>query len=372
MRPSWVEVDLEAIEHNVRTIAGEVAPARFCAVVKADGYGHGDVPVAEAAVRAGATWLAVALVEEGVRLREAGIEVPILLLSEPTEDAVPYAVRWNLTPTVYRTSTVKAVSAAASAQGRTPYPVHCKIDTGMHRVGATLEVADEVMHAVDDDPALGLEGVWTHFAVAEEDPDFTTEQLELLLALKAMTEGAGIQVGMWHAANTAGALAREDARLDMVRVGLGTYGLRPEPSIGADLRLRPAMRIMSQVSHVQRLAAGERASYGRVRPMPADGNVATVPIGYADGYTRRLTSEGGEVIINGKRYPLAGTVTMDQIVVDVGDDPVAIGDDVVVLGASGDVAVTADEWADRLGTINYEVVCDWGPRLPRRYIGGSA
>lgn len=372
VRPSWVEVDLEAIEHNVRTIAAEVSPAAFCAVVKADGYGHGDVPVAEAAVRAGATHLAVALVEEGVRLREAGIEVPILLLSEPTSEAIPYAVRWNLTPTLYRTASVVEMARAVAAHGKGPRPAHCKIDTGMHRVGASLADADAVIHAIDDEPNLVLEGVWTHFAVAEEDPEFTTEQLEVLLAFRAMIEGADIDVSMWHAANTAGAIGRTDARLDLVRVGLGIYGLQPAPDVGADLGLRPAMRVMSQVSHVQRLEAGERASYGRVRPMPAEGNVATVPIGYADGFARRLTSRGGEVIVNGQRHPLAGTVTMDQIVVDVGEDTVAIGDEVVVLGAQGDVAVTADEWAERLETINYEIVCDWGPRLPRRYIGGGA
>lgn len=371
MRPSFVEVDLDAIEHNVRVIAAAVAPAAMCAVVKADAYGHGDAPVAEAAVRAGASWLAVALVEEGVRLREAGIRAPILLLSEPPADAFEYLARWDLTPTLYRLESVAALGNAVEASGAGPRAVHCKIDTGMHRVGASPEAADAIIHAIDDHPALRLEGVWTHFAVAESDADFTTGQLGLLLAFRAMTDGAGLEVPMWHAANTAGALARTDARLDMVRVGLGVYGLRPAPDVAAQVDLRPAMRVVSRVSHVQQLAAGDRPSYGRVRPMPAAGTVATAPIGYADGFARRLTQTGGQVLIGGRRRPLAGMVTMDQIVVDMGDDPVGIGDEVVVIGTQGDEKVTADEWADRLGTINYEIVCDWGPRLPRRYVGGD-
>jgi alanine racemase len=371
VRPSWVEVDLDAIEHNVRTIAAEVAPAELCAVVKADGYGHGDVPVGEAAIRAGATRLAVALVEEGVRLREAGIEAPILLLSEPTPEGIAAAVRWNLTPTLYRIGSVEVLGDAVERLGQGSRPVHCKIDTGMHRVGATPGEAAAVLRAVAADSRLVLEGVWTHFAVAESDDAFTGEQLDLLLDFRASMGAAGIEAPLWHAANTAGAIGRTDARLDMVRVGLGIYGLRPDPRMAPHLDLHPAMRVVSRVAHVQRLSEGERASYGRVRPMPADGNVATVPIGYADGFARRLTSEGGQVLIAGERHPLAGTVTMDQIVVDVGDQPVAIGDEVVVLGGQGDAAIAAEEWADRLGTINYEIVCDWGPRLPRRYLGGS-
>ncbi len=309
--------------------------------------------------------------EEGVRLREAGIAAPILLLSEPHHDGFDEVVHWGLTPTLYRESSVGAMSEAARSHGGR-FAVHCKVDTGMHRVGATPEDAMAVVRAIADDPLLSLEGVWTHFAVAESDAAFTTIQLDRLLAFRKDVEEAGVTAAMWHAANTAGALGRDDARLDLVRAGLGIYGLRPEPHIAADLALRPAMRVVSAVSHLQRLEAGERASYGRVRPMPREGTVATVPIGYADGFARRLTSEGGEVLIRGSRYPLAGTVTMDQIVVDVGDDPVTIGDEVVLLGTQGTDAITADEWARRLGTINYEIVCRWGPRLPRRHRGGSA
>ncbi len=192
---------------------------------------------------------------------------------------------------------------------------------------------------------------------------------DVVAPLRAAAVGEG---PMFHAANTAGALAYPEARYDLVRVGLGTYGLRPAPHIAPDLRLQPAMRVVSRVVLLRRLEAGERPSYGRRRPLPEDGTVATVPIGYADGVVRRLSSTGGSVLIRGRRYPFAGTVTMDQIVVDVGDDPVEEGDEVVLMGAQGAEEITADEWAERLETINYEIVCQFGPRLPRRYLKAGA
>jgi len=364
MRPTWIEIDLTAIRDNVAAIAAAVAPAKVCAVVKADGYGHGDVPVAEAARDGGAAWLAVALVAEGARLREAGIEGPILLLSEPFPEEVPEIVRWELTPTVYRESFLEALAAAAPAG----YPAHLKVDTGMHRVGASPEEAGRLA-ALIEQKGLTLEGVWTHFAVSEEDPTYTAEQTQVLMGFLGGLAAGGVFPAMLHASNTGGALGHPDARLDMVRVGIGIYGLRPAPGFHPEVPLRPAMRVVSHVSFLQRLAAGERPSYGRVRPLPADSTVATVPIGYADGVPRRLREAGGEVLIGGKRYPFAGNVTMDQILVDVGDDPVEVGAEVVLLGAQGAEEITAEEWAEHLGTIVYEIVCGFGPRMPRRYRG---
>lgn len=364
VRPSWVDVDLGAVAHNVATLAAAVAPARLCAVVKADGYGHGDVPVAETALVSGADTLAVALVEEGVRLREAGIEAPILLLSEPASAAAGEVLKWHLTPTVYRTSFLEALDALAAE----PLPVHLKVDTGMHRVGADPEECTELARRVGASRHLSLEAVWTHFAVAEEDLDYTRAQLSRLLDCTSQIERAGVSVPVRHAANTAAAILLEEARLDMVRVGLGIYGLRPAPHVGAELDLRPAMRVVSQVVMTRRLPAGARPSYGRRRPLPGDGTVVTVPVGYADGVPRLLAERGAEVLIRGRRFPLAGSVTMDQIVVDVAGEPVEAGDEVVLLGRQGEEAVTAEEWAQRLGTINYEIVCQIGPRMPRRYL----
>ena len=189
-----------------------------------------------------------------------------------------------------------------------------------------------------------------------------------LAAFVAELATGGIEPAMVHAANTAGALDYPDARFDMVRVGLGTYGLRPAPSVGEGVVLRPAMRVISHVSLVRRLPAGARPSYGRVREIRNPTTVATVPIGYADGVSRALVRAGAEVLVRGKRHPFAGSVTMDQVMVDVGDEPVEVGDEVVLLGSQGGATVDADEWANLLGTISYEVVCGFGPRLPRRYL----
>ena len=366
MRPSWIEVDLDAIAHNVRLIVEEVADATLCAVVKADGYGHGDVPVAEAALSGGATSLAVALVEEAVRLRDAGIDAPILVLSEPDVADAPEMVARRLIPTIYRAEFAAALAAAADG----PVSVHIKVDTGMHRVGASPEDVPALVESVRAEPKLELEGLWTHFAVAEDDAEYTKRQMATFHEVHATIAASGDAVPLLHAANTAGALLFPEARLDMVRVGLGIYGLRPAPGVAAHLDLRPAMRVVSEVSMVRRLEAGERPSYGRRRALSSSAMIATVPLGYADGIRRRLSDEG-RVLIGGESRRLAGTVTMDQIVVDMGDAPVAVGDEVVVIGTQGAATVTADDWADLLGTINYEVVCGFGPRLPRRYVRGS-
>ena len=364
VRPSWVEIDLDAIAHNVRLLAGIADPARLCAVVKADAYGHGDVPVAEAAVEAGAPMLAVALVEEAIRLREAGIEAPILLLSEPPDQSASEVVAWDLIPTVYTPGFARALSEAA----KRPLATHLKVDTGMHRVGAAVADAKDLVAIVVADRHLELEGVWTHFAVAEEDAVFTRKQLETFNGFVETLRNVGVEVPVRHAANTAATLLYPEARLDMVRVGIGIYGQRPAPGMVPDLDLRPAMKVVSHVSMVRRLPAGTRPSYGRRTALPVDANVATVPVGYADGLPRALGAHGGDVLIGGKRHPLAGTVTMDQVMVDVGDDPVEVGDEVVLLGSQGSEAVTADQWAEHLNTISYEIVCQIGPRLPRRYV----
>ncbi|MDP8957952.1 MAG: alanine racemase [Actinomycetota bacterium] len=363
VRPSFAEVDLAAVAANVAAIAEEVAPASLCAVVKADGYGHGDVAVAQAAREAGAGRLAVALVEEGIRLRRAGLEGPVLVLSEPPLSAAREVLRWRLTPTVYRSEFVEALEREADVR----QAVHLKVDTGMHRVGADAEQALEIARLVSDSERLELEGVWTHLAVAESDPRFTRHQLAAFHGFLRDLTDKGIEPRLAHAANTAAALLYPEARLDMVRVGLGLYGLRPAPHVAPALPLRPAMRVVSHVSLVRRLPPGARPSYGRRRSLPSAATVATVPIGYADGVPRALAERGGEVLWGGRRLPFAGTITMDHVMVDAGDLPVAVGDEVVLLGRQGDEEVTADEWAERLGTINYEVVSRIGPRLERRY-----
>jgi alanine racemase len=364
VRPSYVEVDLGAIRHNVARFVELAAPAEVCVVVKADAYGHGDVPVSEAALQAGAGSLAVALVEEGIRLREAGLESPILLLSEPPIEDIPELLAWNLTPTVYTHVFLEELSTKFS--GSDPIPIHLKVDTGMNRVGADPAVALEIAERLArGEFPVSLEGLWTHFSVADSDRDFTSRQIEVFDEVKEKVLDLGLQPTKIHLANTPGTLFFPEAHGTMVRVGLGVYGLNPTPDTVAGLS--PAMRVVSHVSHVWRHPAGTRPSYGRVKALLNDSTVATVPIGYADGFPR-IISEKVEVLIGGQRYPLAGTVTMDQILVDVGDDSVVVGDEVVLIGRQGAVEINATDWANLAGTINYEIVCGFGPRLPRRYI----
>lgn len=357
MRPTYAEIDLGAVRHNVGQFRHLVAPAEVCVVVKADAYGHGDAPVSEAALESGASSLAVALVEEGVRLRESGIEAPILVLSEPEPRWASDMASWGLTPTVYSLAFVEALAAVGSS-----FQVHVKVDTGMHRVGVAPRMLHDLTGAIAKAGNVEVAALWTHFPVADEDAEFTRRQIELFDDAVSRYEVPTI-----HMANTAGAALFPEARRSMCRIGLGAYGLHPCQETRAVVELRPAMRIVSHVSHVQRLEAGARPSYGRIKPLSSDATVATVPIGYADGYPRRLSS-AATVLIGGERRPLAGTVTMDQIVVDVDDADVGAGDEVVLLGRQGEAEVTADEWATLLGTISYEVVCGIGPRVPRRYV----
>jgi alanine racemase len=232
----------------------------------------------------------------------------------------------------------------------------------MHRVGIAPSLLGELMSAIGSKTGLEVEALWTHFPVADEDAEYTRRQIDWFDEAVSRYD-----VPMVHMANTAGAVLFPESRRSMSRVGLGTYGLHPCAETRDLVDLRPAMRIISHVSHIQRLEAGARPSYGRIRALAAEASVATVPIGYADGYPRRLSDEGS-ALIGGRRCPLAGTVTMDQIVIDVDDADVGVGDEVVLLGRQGDVEVTADDWARMLGTISYEIVCEIGPRVPRRYV----
>ncbi len=378
-RPAWAEIDLAAVAHNAGVLARLVAPAELCAVVKAHGYGHGGPAVARAALAGGAGRLAVALVDEGAELREHGVTAPVLLLSECDPGAAATALSYGLTPTLYSAEGIEAFSAAATGAGR-PVDVHVKVDTGMHRVGAAPGDLAAIVAAVVRRPLLRLEGVWTHLPVADgeqqEDRAFTERQLDLFDRLVGDLAAAGISAPLLHAANTAGAVAFPRSRYDLVRCGLGLYGYLPGGAVreafdaqAGGEGLHPAMALKARVVAVRTLEAGERPSYGRLRPLPARSVVATVPIGYADGVPRALFDGGYEVLIGGVRRPLAGAVTMDQIVVDCGGDAsVRPGDEVVLLGRQGDEVITADDWASLLGTISYEVVCGVGPRMPRTLV----
>jgi alanine racemase len=386
-RPVWAEIDLDAIRHNVRTLIGVAAAAELLAVVKADAYGHGAVPVAQAALEAGATWLGVALVEEGMALRDAGIDARILVLSEPVPEAADAVVAHGLTPAVYTTNGIEALAkAVADAGAARPLPVHLKVDTGMHRVGCAPDQAIALIEVIEGRSELALEGVCTHLAVADApDNPYTVQQLDRFDALLAAMHARSRVPPLVHAANSAGAIAHPRARYNLVRCGIAMYGIPPSPVLAKRVDLRPALSLQAKVSHTKSMAAGESVSYGRHFIAAHDTRVATVPVGYADGVPRNLGLVGGEVLIGGRRRRIAGSVTMDQLVADLGASPggakvavgdgvalgdeVAPGDEVVLIGRQGDEEITAGDWAERLGIIPYEVTTRIGPRVPRRYLG---
>jgi alanine racemase len=367
----WSEVDLDAIRANVEALRAVAAPAALLAVVKANGYGHGALPVARAALEAGASWLGVARVEEGEQLRDADIDAPIMLLSEPTPPVAARVVAAGLTSVVYTETGVDALAKAVAESGpAAPLDVHLKVDTGMHRVGCAPADALDLARAIAARDELELAGVCTHLAVADEPQNpYTAEQLERFDAVLDALDGAGLRPPLVHAANSAGLLVA-GARYDLVRVGIACYGLPPAPAVAdTQIALRPALSLQARVTFVKTLRGGERVSYGLRAEVGPSGRVATVPAGYADGVPRNLGVVGGEVLIRGRRRPIIGMVTMDQLLVDLGDVPAEPGEVVVLIGRQGDDEITATEWGERLGTISYEIVTGIGARVPRTYVG---
>jgi alanine racemase len=375
-RSVWSEIDLDALRANVRALCAHAAPAQLLAVVKANGYGHGAVPVARAALDAGASWLGIARIEEAVQLRDAGIDAPVMILSEPSPAAVADVVAHDITPVVYTEAGIDALAKGVVESGRDrPFAVHLKVDTGMHRVGCAPDHAVALAAQVAARDELELTGVCTHLAVADEPDDtYTPEQLDRFDAVLAALDDAGLLPPLVHAANSAGLLAHPRAHHSLVRVGIAMYGLPPAPTLHghAGVELTPVLSLRARVTLVKELPAGERLSYGLRYELDRPSRVATVPAGYADGVPRNLGLQGGEVLIGGQRLPIAGVVTMDQLLVDVGDAAVAPGDEVVLIGRQGGEEITATEWAQHLGTINYEIVTGIGARVPRTYRGERA
>jgi alanine racemase len=368
-RWAWAEVHTGLISHNVAIVAQRTAPVQVWAVVKANGYGHGAVQVANAALAGGATGLCVAIVDEGVALRRAGITAPILLLSEQPSELADLIVGYQLTPTVTTTRGAAVLAASAAAADQT-IKVHIKVDTGMHRVGVAPNETVSLASFVSSYESLTIEGVYTHFAVAD-DPAHAANaaQLSAFNTVLENLSSHGINPPLVHAANSAAALANEPSRFTMVRLGIAMYGLRPGAGV-ADLcaGLIPAMSLKARVSAVRWVEAGEAVSYGLVRPLSKGSLIATVPIGYADGVPRALGRTNVQVLLNGVPRTIAGTITMDQLMIDCeSDSSVMVGDEVVLIGKQGEHSVTADDWATALDTIGYEIVCGISPRIFRRY-----
>jgi alanine racemase len=360
-RPTWVDVDLDAIRHNARVLKPETA--ELMAVVKANGYGHGDVEVAKAAIDAGASWAGVALVEEGLRLRAAGVEAPILVLSELPPGSEAVALAHRLTPTLASDGGLERLAAAA----RGSVPVHVKVDTGMHRLGVWPPEETPGFARRVQDAGLEVEGLFTHFARSEEDAVTTEGQLSRFLETAEAVRSGGVSPRVLHAANSGATILHPKSHLGLVRPGIALYGIEPAPGIGTHLGLRPALSWRSRVSALRRLAAEEAVSYGHRYRLGRGAWVATVPVGYADGYPRQLTNLGS-VLIGGQRHPIAGTVTMDQLLVDCGDAEVQVGEEVVLIGHQGTESIEADALGRLFGTIGYEIVSRIGDRVPRRYV----
>lgn len=370
VRPTRAEIDLDAIAHNVRLIRKRIAPAEVIAVVKSDAYGHGAVPVSEAALHAGAAMLGVALVEEGEALRVAGITAPILLLSEPPTDAAPRVVASDITPTVYTLDFGEALRLEAGRRNR-PLQIHVKADTGMGRVGIPRDDWDRLLRAIRAWPELEVRSFWTHLACADvPGHPSVDEQLERFELFLGLARTRGFDTASVHVANSAGALTLDEHH-DGVRLGIAMYGCPPSPELEDAADLHPVMRFVTEVAFAKRVPAGTRVSYGHTWQAPTDGWLATLPVGYADGVPR-LLSNRAEVIIGGRRRPIAGNVCMDMIIVWCGDDEVVAGEEAVLIGAQGDARVTAQEWATMVGTISYEICTGVSSRVPRTYRGGPS
>jgi alanine racemase len=373
MRPTYAEIDLAAIAANVRLACRLAGPGvQVMAVVKADAYGHGAVPVAGTALEAGAAWLGVAIPEEAIPLRLAGITCRILVLGPISPEQADLVAAYGLDQCVSDLAQAEALDRAARAHGR-ELSIHVKVDTGMGRVGLRPREVRGVAEKLAGLPSVRLAGWMTHFAESEaEDPAFAREQLARFVGITRELQDAGLAAPLCHAANSGALLHLPEARLDLVRPGIMLYGYHPRgrPQV-ADPGLRPALRLRTAISQVQAVARGESVSYGRTFVAPRDLRVATLPAGYADG-VGRLLSNRGQVLVRGRRVPIVGRVCMDMTMVDVTDVPdVRVGDEAVLIGRQGSEEISADEVAELQGTISYEVLCGIGPRVPRVYLPRS-
>jgi len=368
-RWAWAEVDLGAIGRNIATLRGRLKRGTlFMAVVKADGYGHGALEVARAALRSGADRLGVATVDEALLLRQGGVTAPLHVLSEAPPAAAPLLVENSVTATLYSAEFARALASAAESQNRVA-EFHLKVDTGMNRIGVRAEDAADFVESLRGLPGISMEGVFTHFATADVPGDWEFDrQLERFQAMLAEFGRRGIAPGIVHAANSPATILRPETHFDMVRCGIAIYGLHPADTTHGVVELEPAMSVKTRVTRVSRLAMGEGVSYGFTWHTPAPATVATLPIGYADG-VRRCLSNRMEVLIGGRLCKQVGRVCMDQLMVEVPRGlSVVVGDEAVLVGRQGAEALTIEAQAAMADTIDYEIACGYGARLERVHL----
>ncbi|MEG4271034.1 MULTISPECIES: alanine racemase [unclassified Microcoleus] len=364
---AWVEIDLAALTHNVKQLKKLLSPhTQLMAVVKADAYGHGAVAVSQTALQAGASWLGVATIPEGIELREAGIEAPILLLGAThTAPQVKAIAHWHLQPTICTAKQALIFSEVLAGINQS-LPVHAKLDTGMSRLGTSWQEATEFVQLVKRLPNLKLASIYSHLATADSpDPTVMREQHQRFQQAIEQIKIAGINPPRLHLANSAAALADPDLHYDLVRVGLATYGLYPAPHLQSRSNLKPAMQVKARVTQVKTIEAGTGVSYGYQFIAERQTQIAVIGIGYADGIPRNLSNKM-QVLVRGQFVRQVGAVTMDQLMLDVTDIPdLEVGEVVTILGKDGEYHISADDWAATLGTISWEILCGFKHRLPR-------
>lgn len=364
-RAVWAEIDLAAVQHNIREIKKCIhGGARLCAVVKADAYGHGAMAVARKAVEEGASYLAVAMLSEALELRRAGFTEPILILGATPMEESGMLVDHEITQTVFTLEAAEALSREA-VRRKSVARVHLKVDTGMSRIGVRPELAGELAKQISMLPGIELEGMFSHFALSDSrDKSYAKEQLHRFQLAIAKVEEKGVQIPIKHLANSAAILEMPETHFDMVRAGVILYGLWPSDEVEHVIDLRPAMKVCAKLVYIKSMEPGESISYGCTFHTTRRSRIATLPVGYADGYTRLFAGKA-VVELRGQRVPVVGRICMDQCMVDVTDVPAAAeGDEVVLFGSD---TLTTDEAASWLGTINYEIVCMVAPRVPRVY-----
>ena len=375
-RGAWVEIDTKAIMHNIDEFKKRVGPrVRIMAVVKADAYGHGAVECSKLALRAGATWLAVATVDEAVELREAGIDAPILVLSQPPAATIPALVRYKISPAVYSVEFAMELAEYAAERGEVA-DYHLCVNTGMNRIGVWYSDVADFMSLISFHIGLNLQGTFTHFATADAHEDYVFKlQLKRFKEALAQLKSININPGIVHCANSAAAIRYKESYFDMVRVGISMYGLHPSTVTRRMIELWPAMSVHARITAVNDVPVGEGVGYSMSYRSPGNVKVCTLPIGYADGMSRTLSNRMS-VIYKSKFFPQVGNICMDQMMFEVDKrstllnpavEPM-VGDEVMVVGRAGDYILHLDDMADALGTINYELSCRFGMRLPRVYV----
>lgn len=366
-RPTHAEIDLNKLKKNVLKIKEAVSPAvKLMAIVKANAYGHGSVEIARAAESAGVHYFGVASLGEALELRSSSIKTPILILSETDRSHIERVLDADITQTVYTMELARLLSDMAVQKGKKA-KIHIKIDTGMSRVGVLPGAARDLIEKVASMPGIELEGVFTHFAMADDmESSFTLEQFKKFNDVVSKVKSQGIHIPILHAANSAAMINFPETRLDMVRIGVCLYGLKPFEKNGRFPALEPVLSFKTKVLYVKDVPENTPVSYGASYHTSKRTRIATLPVGYADGLSRGLSNKGS-VLIRGKRYPIVGNITMDMIMTETGSDKIEIGDEAVLIGRDGHEEITAAEMARLDGTISYEVVCGIGKRVPRNY-----